>query len=275
MRSGSRVRSPLRQTASFRFQDWNRGSIVYRPLTLQAVPSYKASLSNSNLAGDPALVELQLTPLGELTGTLEIVEDPAGKTSTPEKRTVSLEDIEYFGSLPMLSGDVDRNGAFRLAAVPRDRVKVRLDPWPENAYIKSLELDGARVAGAKLDLSHVTRGSRLKVVVSRNGAQISGSVLDKDGDKLLNRIAYVLLVDDPAKAHLPLDRDYMTSVTPEGQYSFKGVRPGKYRLVAIDAVHSAGNDKPEILKTLAEKAEEFEIKEGARLTRDLKVAVQE
>jgi hypothetical protein len=227
------------------------------------------------LANDQALVELQLTPLGELTGTLEIVEDPPRNAPTPEKRTVSLDDTEYFGNLPMLSGEVDRNGAFRLAAVPRDRVKVRLDPWPENAYIKSLELDGARVAGAKLDLSHVTRGSRLKIVVSRNGAQISGSVLDKDGDKLLNRIAYVLLVDDPAKVHGPFDPDYMTSVTPEGQYTFKGVRPGKYRLVAIDALHTASNEKPEILKTLAGKAEEFEIKEGARITKDLKVAVQE
>ena len=60
-----------------------------------------------------------------------------------------------------------------------------LQPLPENAYIKTMQLDGAPSSDGEIDLSRGARGSRLRLVVSANGAQISGAVLDKDGARFM------------------------------------------------------------------------------------------
>lgn len=85
-----------------------------------------------------------------------------------------------------------------------------------------------------LDLSQGLRSARIKVTVSPNGAQISGAVLDKDGDKLPGGLAIVLLVDDPAKLDLNDAPENMARVGADGKYRFLGIRPGKYKLVGRD-----------------------------------------
>ena len=85
----------------------------------------------------------------------------------------------------------------------------------------------------------------------------------------------MLLVDDPAKVDLDNESEHVAHVTPDGKYSFKGVRPGKYHMLAIDALHSPDVEQPETLKKLVTAAAEFEIKEGDRITRDIRVVAQE
>ena len=54
------------------------------------------------------------------------------------------------------------------------------------------------------------------------------------------------------------------SAVPEhGKYSFQGVRPGKYRLIAAPADGDSDTAK------LYDTAEEIEVKPGVRITKDL------
>ena len=227
------------------------------------------------LDNDSMNLELHLASAGELTGTLEFTGAPAGQAASAEKRTVRLDAEGWYASGPAPSGQVSRDGTFHIGGVTGGRFTLHIDPLPENAYISKLVLDGSAVTGNVLDLSHGPRSSRIKITVSPNGGQISGALLDKDGNKLSSTLAVVLLVDDPAKVDLGGNSEKMARVGQDGKYSFHAIRPGKYRLLAIDVFHSPDVEKPEAVKKVATEAEEFEIKEGDRITKDIKVLALE
>jgi hypothetical protein len=227
------------------------------------------------LDNDSTNVELHLTGTGELTGALEFVGAPASGVASTEKRTVRLETPRSFGFVSALSSEVKPDGTFHVGGIPPGRFTLHIDSLPENAYISKLQLDGTAVTGTVLDLSQGSRNSKIRVTVSPNGAQISGVLFDQDGNKLPIAIAVVLLVDDPANLELNGDPEHMARVGEDGKYSFHGIRPGKYRLLAIDQFRSPNIDKPEDVKKLAAAAEEFEIKAGDRITKDIKVVGQE
>jgi len=65
----------------------------------------------------------------------------------------------------------------------------------------------------------------------------------------------------------------------DSRYALKGLRPGKYRVLALDAYDftnlAGANDQDEFAKALRAVAEEIEIGEGARVVKDLRVAAKE
>jgi hypothetical protein len=59
-----------------------------------------------------------------------------------------------------------------------------------------------------------------------------------------------------------------------GKYSLKAIRPGKYRLFAIDVlelmqVMSGDGDNDEVTQKFFDAAEEIEVKAGDRISKDL------
>jgi hypothetical protein len=210
----------------------------------------------------PEAVEVQLA-LGagvEVTGTLEIAGDPPG---TPvEKRTVTV------GSFTATS---DPDGAFKIAGVFPGRFAVDVQPLPDNGYVKAVELDGVTVSAGEVDFSHVVQGSRLRITLARDGGQLSGTVLDKDGQPLGHTVAIVVLAPDAE--HIATNPNGL--VKEGGKYSLTGIRPGKYLLFAIDAFRSGPSNSADDLKRMAAAAEEIEIKAGDRIAKDLKVLLKE
>src|SRR5205823_13967736 len=97
--------------------------------------------------------------------------------------------------------------------------------------------------------------------------------LGHDGAPLTSPLAQVLLWKDAAQV-----RPEHNSV--EGsRYTLKNLRPGKYRVVAVDAydfTNLAGANSPdEFAKALLKVSEEIEIQEGAHVVKNLKVAAKE
>ena len=214
--------------------------------------------------GDVTNVSLVLAPGGELTGKLEM----AGSPGT-EKLSVGLEPKQpgYFGEPPP-SVEVDQSGAFRIANIAPGAYRVKVTPMAENGYLKSVRLDGAEAPDGELDLWHAVQGSSLKIAVSRNGGQVSGKLLDKDGEPLGAMPVMVLLVTDPKE----IDFERSLKMVEDGTYRFQGLRPGKYRLLAFD---EWGPEFMETVKKLAPSTEEIEIKEGDRKVKDLKLLAKE
>jgi len=137
---------------------------------------------------------------------------------------------------------------------------------PENAYVKEVALDGKTAADRVLDFSQGVGGSRLKIVVSRAGAQISGRLLGKDGEPALGPVMVYMGTD---AGHI--DQENAAQVR-DGKYSFKAVRPGKYRIFAVDIVASMAafmGDEGNAMKKLFDAAEEIEVKDGDRISIDL------
>jgi len=167
---------------------------------------------------------------------------------------------------------VDQTGAFRIADIAPGRYRVKVAPTPENAYLKSVRLDGAEAPGGELDLSRGAQGSLLRVVVSPNGGQVEGKLLDKDGEPVGAVPVMTLLVADPKD----IDLERSLKVVEEGTYRFQGIRPGKYRLLAFEQFLLADvPESSEMIKKLAAAAEEIEIKEGDRKVKNLKLLVKE
>ena len=224
--------------------------------------------------GDATGVNLVLAPGGELTGKLETVGGPG-----TEKLSVSLEPMQMgliqlsaaFGDVTP-STEIDSGGAFRISGVAPARYRVQVTPMAENAYVKSVRLDGVEAPDGKLDLSRGAQGSSLRIVVSRNGGQVSGKLLDKGGEPVGAMPLMVLLVADPKD----IDFEHSAKTVENGTYRFQGIRPGKYRLLAFDPFMLGEDiDFHETAKKLAAAAEEIEIKEGDRKVKDLTLMVKE
>ena len=149
-----------------------------------------------------------------------------------------------------------------------------MESLPDNAYIQFVTVDGTAAADNIVDLSHGVKGAHLKISVSRNGAQVSGAVLDGEGQAVVSPMVFIFLLDDPKKLR---QMNLFTLNKPvNAKYSIKAIRPGKYRLFAVDwlalaasAGDTNGDDEDEMTKTLFNSAEEIEIKPGDRIVKDL------
>lgn len=230
-------------------------------------------LENSEIAN----VELALAPGLELSGTMRMEGEAAGAAAP--KRTVKLEPaLGYFvANLGITGGEVDRDGGFRIANIVPGKYRVKVEPLPENAYVKVLEIDGVAVTNGMADLSKVARGASAKVTIGSNGAQISGRVLDSNGERMPTNVVMIFLARDGED--IPPIGNGTAQATPDGKYTIKAVVPGKYRLFGLDAFQISGSsssgDAMDMIKKLFERGEEIEFKEGDRITKDLKVIPME
>jgi Carboxypeptidase regulatory-like domain len=237
---------------------YNTGGVVMQSQTVEVTPD----------SANAATIELALRGAGELTGTIEA---PAG--AGPFKVVLQPVGTRVF-SKPGAEGDTNKEGAFRIAGILPGRYRVMLQPLGDNAYIKSMQLDGVTSATSEIDLSRGAGGSHVKMVVKDNAAEISGAVLDEDGQPLLGAMAEIRVLNSSSGDDPPAS-EQVRGFAGEGRYSIRHVPPGKYWLLAVDPLHSGDVTSPDVMKTLAAGATEVDVKEGDRLVKDLHVATKE
>jgi protocatechuate 3,4-dioxygenase beta subunit len=233
--------------------------------TQMASRTMEWQLENSEITN----VELTLVPGVELSGTVRMEGEAVGAAT---KRTVKLEPaMGYFlVNLGMTGGEVDGDGAFRIANIAPAKYRVKVAPLPENAYIKTLEIDGVAANTGLADLSKVARTASARMTVGGNGAQISGRVLDASGEPMPTNVVMIFLARDAED--IPQVGNGTAQATPDGKYTIKAIVPGKYRLFALDAFQIAGGgNEIDVFKKLFERGEEIEFQEGDRITKDLKI----
>ncbi len=227
-------------------------------------PTVNVELESAGQTG----VELALHAGEELTGTLQVTGLPA------EKRSVKLDPVDRYGYFSgPLSAAVDSDGAFQIANVMAGKYRVVVEPLPDNGYVKTVQVDGAAASDGILDLSHGAHGSSAKVVAANGAGQLSGRVRDKDGRPIVNSPSIVFLMADPKLISIG---DMTRVSSPDGSYSRSGIRPGKYRLFALDlfrygdAALQSGD-----MSALFLRGEEIEIKEGEKIVKDVTVLEKE
>jgi hypothetical protein len=230
-------------------------------------PATELTLTDSS-ADD---VELALLPGAEVDGAVEW-RGIAGPQKLPtEKRTVKLQPLGFIGdSMLTRPSDLNADGTFKIADVFPDRYRVVLEPLPENGFIKSVQVNGTAAADGILDFSSGVEGNHLKIIVSPDGGQLSGHVTDDKGAMVLS-FAYVVLAPDR-----DYDRDELRSseLTSEGIYKLSGLAPGRYRVWA-ERRDANNRDMEEAFKKHHGDAEAIEIKEGTKITKDIKVTSDE
>jgi len=235
-------------------------------------PALSSDIVEFRLEGaDQNNLNLRLGPAGQIDGVLQIEGDKTA--SLPGKPVIQIEGVAGSFSPQYADSEIDPQGAFRLEGIQPGKYRLTIRPLPETAYIKKVELDGSEAPDCVLDFDRGARSSRVKVTVSLRAAVIRGQVLDENGERLASPLATVMLLDPSRKE--PWGSELFAQVQPDGRYSFKNVRPGKYRLAAVDAFRvNPNNSQSEMLK-LAERGEEIEIQEAARIEKDVRLLPRE
>jgi hypothetical protein len=232
-------------------------------------PMQSASVDVRLDGADQTNIELSLSGGGEVSGTLQLAGLPDAKRSV---RLQPAEASNYWVTLPAPAA-VDSEGAFKMLNVSPGRYRVVVEPLPANGYVKSVQLDGAAAPDGIIDLSSGARGSRLKVLASTGAGQISGKVLDKDGQPIANSMAFAFLLESPKT----VGEESTIRVSSDGSFEKKGIRPGKYRIFALDLFHYIGS-RSALTNDFSEpfaRGEEIEVKEGDKIVKDLKVLEKE
>jgi hypothetical protein len=136
---------------------------------------------------------------------------------------------------------------------------VRVESLPENAFIKSVSVDGKTLAYTVLDLSGGVNGAKVQVTIGLNGGSIEGTVSSEDGKPVC--CAMVVVADSIEHVN-----DHMKSVAAGKTYRFTGLRPGKYRLIVSGPSRDYGTQTAE---ELFDQSPEIELHEGDHLKRDV------
>ena len=198
-------------------------------------------------------INLRLVVGEEITGTLQI--EGSAKPGGAELWKVRLETLVPQNDIATKGGEVDREGIFRIVPVYPGTFRVHVTPLPQNAYIKSVQVDDGVPGGEVVDLSRGVAGSNLKITIGINGGHIEGTV-SVDGSGAT--IAFVETADDIGQRNT-------IYVMAGKQYHFTGLRSGKYRLIVAP---TRGLD-PGKLEGMFLDSPEIEVHEGERITRDV------
>jgi hypothetical protein len=97
-------------------------------------------------------------------------------------------------------------------------------------------------------------------------------VLDSEGDPLTTPLALVLLMKNESDS---IGGGPAAEVTPDARYLIKGIAPGTYRLIGLNPFQLGWGFDNDGLKRYYPRGEEIEVKEGDRLTRDVKLLPRE
>ena len=253
---------PVGQDGKFTIAGLSPGTYWLRAVAYGA-GEMESPLAEVNLgAGDETNLTLPLASAQPVSGTLELIGD-TGHSFTTGKRVVHLDPVtprDSWGQL--LTGEAASDGTFRIDGVFPGRYRLRVSPLPRNDFVKSVRLDGADAPDGLLDFARGVPASPLKIVVSPNGAKLSGIVADARGDPARMPVALVLLCQSPEDT----SSWHTQRVAAGGEFSMTGLRPGKYRLFAVDP--ALLDDGPDAVRPFFARAAEFEVKEGETIEKD-------
>jgi hypothetical protein len=155
---------------------------------------------------------------------------------------------------------VDEQGNFHVSGLPRRVYQVEFATWSDNESVQSMTINGQAVQNP-IDLASV-QPSAMTIAVGPSGS-FSGAILGKNG-RPAPGFTFALFVVADAKN---IRRDDIKFVNGT-RFDVAGLRPGKYRVFAVDAVKS-GASTFEAWRTIAESAEEIEITRGSQISRNV------
>jgi hypothetical protein len=212
-------------------------------------------------AGAPEDVTVALTPAFDLIGSVEL--EGAARGNVPNL-TVRLLPAEGLALGPQPSSKVGGDGSVRLTGVTPGLWTLVVDSLPEGLWIKAESFASGEISAGELALSESARG-QLRIVLSGNGGQISGTVT-ANGQPCRATVVLVPATPEMRPAH-QLYR--ITNATERGAFVMKSVRPGAYKLFAFQEIEPFEWLDPEQLNMVEALGELLQVGAGESAIRDL------
>jgi protocatechuate 3,4-dioxygenase beta subunit len=163
-----------------------------------------------------------------------------------------------FGRVPRAK--VGADSRFTLNAVPAVLFAINVGGFPDNCYLKSVRYGGREVPESGIDMSG---GGPLEITLSATAAAVDGVVMDKDNKPVAG--ATVALI--------PKDGTQISgrSADENGIISFKGLKPGEYKLLAWEDVEPGAYMDPDFVKPFESKSKTVKLDASGHEAVQLKV----
>jgi len=208
------------------------------------------------------ILEIQANP--ELAGVLRVEGD---EKPVLKGARIMLEAAAGMSGMPP-NTTVNEDGTFTLKNLSPESYFVRVLNGPANCYVSAARVDDRRMEDQGIELG--TPGSgKLEIVLRAGGAQVEGVVNGAD-DKPLGGVTVALIPN--SKSYLL----YQASLTDQkGAFSFKGVTPGDYKILAWEEVEPNAFQDPEFVKPFESRAENLSLKENDRKAMTIKAVARQ
>jgi Carboxypeptidase regulatory-like domain len=226
------------QGSTFRFSGVAPGG--YRLLSAVNAGGQQFFASMAIDAGDSDLdgVVVQFVPGASVTGAVQLEASPNSTAAPPVFTAISValvpQDRINSGPLPA-AWDVS-HGSFTFSGVEPGTYSLKVAP-PAPWYVKSIRLNNEELRGKEFDISGAA--GAIEITLSNAGGRIEGSLADRDGKPVDGTI--FLFGPEPA---LPA----IAETTNGGQFTFRDLAPGEYRVCAFDEGYKVEYADPEWLQ---------------------------
>ena len=141
-----------------------------------------------------------------------------------------------------LSATAALPGEFSLPDLLVDEYQVRVLRLPAGFYVKEMTYGASSILHAPLQLGQGGINPKLRVVIARDGATLQSQVVDKDGAPVADATVVLLPYEVASEAHLAAGMLW-GETDQRGAYTFAGLPPGKYRVLAANARVDEGSDR--------------------------------
>ncbi len=177
------------------------------------------------------------------------VEGAVTGSKPPAIRQVYLSNNSTHGN----RGERQSDGTYKFESVEPGVYEVGVANDGDSYFVKGVLVDGEVQPGRKLDV-HAERPKSVEVILSSRVAAIKGQVA---GIRELTTGTMIILWDEAEKSQTGSQ-----VAGPNGEFQFKSVPPGKYRLYAFEDFDSDSWGSPELAAIFASKSMSLELHEG-------------
>jgi hypothetical protein len=208
-------------------------------------------------------VNVALTPGLAIKGQVRV--DGTGDVALGNLR-VGLETQTSMMMGGRANATVKDDGSFEMENVAADNYRVNVYGLPGPFYVKSIRMGDADGLETGLDLSRGA-GGPLEIMLSPNGGQVEGTVVDAKQQPATGTV--VLVPDVRHRDQTQLFK--MMGTNASGHFTITGIAPGDYKLFAWQEVEGDGAQDPEFLKPYENQGQSLTIREGSRENAQLKL----
>jgi hypothetical protein len=147
------------------------------------------------------------------------------------------------------TNDGETGLSFMTSAVMESRYRIYYTQFPQDVFLADLRQDGQSIFND--GVVEVGTGTvNLELVLGRNGGAVSGSVTIPVKDDAPAFVAVLLIPDRPRRGNPVLYKRQELMVVKPGAsvpFSFSGIPPGSYRILACDYLLRGDEMNPDFL----------------------------
>ena len=157
-------------------------------------------------------------------------------------------------------------GSFTIDNVAQGDYRISVAGLPPDYYIKEARLGGTDILQNGFSITR-PQSERLEILVSPNGAQIEGDIVDEHGDPV--RGVQAVLVPDRDRDRRDLFR--IAATDQNGHFTMNGLSPGVYKMFAWEELEPLAYFDLEILRRYELQAKSVTVSESSKPNVQVKV----